>query len=63
VLKYFLEPRGITIILLLYFLFITKFESPKTDLPIKNYANCKLRTFQTLFFSMFGCLTFVLIYL
>jgi hypothetical protein len=36
------------IIILLYFLFITNFESPKIDLPIKSYANCKLRTFQTL---------------
>jgi hypothetical protein len=48
VLKYFLDPCGITIIILLYFVFITNFESPKTDLSIKSYANCKLCTFQTL---------------
>jgi hypothetical protein len=39
---------GIKIIILLFFLFITNFESQKTDLPIKSYANCKLCTFKTL---------------
>jgi hypothetical protein len=43
-----LEPCGITIIIILYFIFIRNFESPKTDLPIKSYAKCKLHTFQTL---------------
>jgi hypothetical protein len=36
------------IIILLVFLFIKNFESPKTYIPIKSYANCKLHTFQTL---------------
>jgi hypothetical protein len=48
VLRFFLEPCGITIIILFYFLFVTNFESPKIDLPIKRYVNCKLCTFQTL---------------
>jgi hypothetical protein len=29
-------------------MFIKNFESPKTNLPIKMYTNCKLHTFQTL---------------
>jgi len=48
VITYVLDPFGIPIIILLYFIFIKKIESPKTNLPIKIYANCKLCTFQTL---------------
>jgi hypothetical protein len=47
VLNFFLDPCRIKIIIL-YFLFVTNFESPKTNLPLKSYANCKLCTFQTL---------------
>ena len=45
---YFLQPCRVKIIILMFFLFIKNFESPKTYLPIKSYANCKLHTFQTL---------------
>jgi len=48
VLKYFWEPCGIIIIIILYSIFITNFESPETYLPVKIYANYRLCTFQTL---------------
>jgi hypothetical protein len=48
VLKSFLDTHGITIIILLYFFPYHEFLITKIKLPIKCYANCKLRTFQTL---------------
>jgi hypothetical protein len=48
VLSPFWDPYILIIIILLYSIFITNFESLETDLPKEHYANCKLCTFQNL---------------